>query len=422
MNKQLRSVLTMAALAVGFVVAPGVSVPAANAAPVTVGGCSTASGSTDTGALRITIDDAAFAGGAMVPIHDRTGGVTFPAPKDDAMSSPMCGAQRLADGSLRYDWLYCTDPVLNTCATDPLVRKGLTATGVAALSDLDKARLAWLLDVDIDNSTAATRVESQRLVWCVTEGYPAKEKAPEYYKNGTDDPRTKCPDWPAIDPTLATSVNVAIAGPTGTVGVGQPARFAVTTDVSPLTLGVVGLTGMTLCPGVAGATLAGDVLTIATPDPAAPVAVCATRMSGGTGTLTATVSARTGRTLEFWQRNDEVLFCQGMLSASTLSTAAAAASAQAVFAADTTPTTTTVAVTTTVAEVPTSIVATTTIAVGVDGGSTSTQPTVQDNAVTPRTLPRTGGSGRSMFDVGWALVLAGIGVLLVTAARRPARR
>lgn len=418
MNKRLRVLVAVLAMAGGMAV-PVLS-GRAEAAPVTIGGCDASSGATDTAGLRVTIDDALLAGGTMVPVHDRTGGVLYPAPDDAAMSSPVCGAQRMADGSLRYDWLYCTDPVLNTCATEPLVRKGLDATGVGSLTDLDKARLAWLLDSGIDNSTASRRTESQRLVWCVTEGVAANAPAPEYFKNGTDDPATRCPNWPAIDPTLDTTTTVDVTGPAATLGAGETARFEITTDSSPLSLGVAGLTGLALCPGAAGATLAGDVLTIAAPDVARPVAVCATRADGGTGTLTATVAARTGRTLEFWQRVANTQFCQGMLSATTLSTTAATASAQAVFAAVLPTTTTVVPTTTTVAELPTSVGPTTTGAT-VDGGSTSTQPTVVGTGVSPLTLPRTGG-GRSGTDIGWAMLLVGLGVLLVSAARRPARR
>lgn len=450
MIKRLRGVAAIGAVAGGVLVGPVLPGARAEAAPVTLNGCGPTSGATDTAALRITIDDAALAGGTMVPLHDRTGGVVFPAPTDSAMSSPMCGVQQLADGSYRYEWLYCTDPVLNTCATEPLVRKGLAATGIGALSDLAKARLAWLLDTDVDNSTAATRVVSQRLVWCVTEGVAAGAPAPEYFKNGTD-VAVSCPNWPAIDPTLDLQPTIAVTGPAGTVAVGGTARFEIATDTSPVSVATTGLAGLALCPGVTGATLVGGLLTIAAPDPAAPVALCATSAGGGTGTLTASIAARTGRTLEFWQRTANTEFCQGMLSAETLSTTDASASATVTFAALPTtttlaptttttlaatttttlaPTTTTTAgagggtTTTTVPDVPVSVQATTTTtdATSIIGGSSTTRPTVSESGITPRNvLPRTG-ADRSGTYVGWALLVTGLGVLLVSFARRPARR
>ena len=236
MNRSLRKAVVLVAVVSAATVATAVRPPVAQAAPVVIAGCAG-----DTAAVRVTVDDGLLAGGAIVPIHDNTAGVTYPAPTDKAMSSPVCGAQRLADGSLRREWLYCTDPVLNTCATAPLVRKGDSATGIARLTAVDRARLAWVLDTEIHNDTQTTRVRGQRLVWCVTEHRAAGAPAPNYYNDGVNDQPLACPAWGAVDPALKMTVSLALTGPSAPVAVAQPAQFVLTTDASPITLTSTGI-------------------------------------------------------------------------------------------------------------------------------------------------------------------------------------
>ena len=405
MHSKLRIIAVGALFAASALGAAVTGASVAYAAPVAVPGCAG-----DTSGVTVTVDDGQFANGAMVPIHDNRAVNLYPAPNDSSMSSPICGARRLADGTFQREWLYCTAHSLNTCATAPLVPKGNAATGVAALTDLDRARLAWIVDNEVDGATAVTRIRSARLIWCVTEGAAANVPAPGYYNNGTDTPLS-CPNWPAIDPALKLKPVLTIAGPTGTVAVGATARFALSTDSSPITLTGDGLTGLALCPGAAGATLTGGTLTIATPNAAVPLALCATRATAGTGTLRAVLALRTGTTLEFWQRAANTQYCQGMLSSETLSADAVAASASVTFAADVVTTTSTSTIPPRVTD-PTT---TTTVGHG-DGGVTTTSVVLGTGVSNPPsggaiTLPRTGSSG-GRDGAYWALVLLLAGVCL----------
>ena len=403
MHSRLRIIAVGALFAAGAVgsVVGGASI--AHAAPVAVPGCAG-----DTSGVTVNVDDGQFANGAMVPIHDNRAATLYPAATDSSMSSPICGARRLADGSFQREWLYCTAHNLNTCATAPLVRKGNAATGVAALTDLDKARLAWIVENEVDSSTGTTRIRSARLIWCVTEGAAANAEAPGYYRNGTDT-ALSCPNWPAIDPTLKLRPTLAMTGPAGTVAAGATARFALSTDSSPITLTGDGLTGLALCPGASGATLTGGTLTIAAPDAAVPMPLCATRATAGTGTLRAVLALRTGSTLEFWQRVANTQFCQGMLSSETLSADAVAASVSVTFAVD-------VVTTTSTSTTPPRVTdPTTTTTDGHGGGGATTSVVLDTVSVNPSgsasTLPRTGGGG-SRDGAYWALVLLLAGVCL----------
>jgi hypothetical protein len=414
MNIRVRRIVAGVLVAASGVVALAtMTTGVAQAAPVTVPGCTG-----DTAGVAVTVDDAAFAGDRMVPIHDNTAGVRYPAPTDAAMSSPICGARLLADGSFRREWLYCTVAALNTCATEPLVRKGNAATGVSSLTATDRARLAWLMDNLVRNGTAAERIASQRLVWCVTEGAGAGAVAPGYFHDARDDQNLRCPNWPAVDPTLVPSPTIALAGPAAPVAPGATARFTLTTNASPIQLTATGLTGLDVCPGGAGASLAAGVLTIAAPDVSRPVALCATRSTEGTGSLRAVVAQRAGTTLEFWQRDANVQFCQGMLSTETLSNEAVAARADAVFAAEAPTTTTTVAPTTVG---PTTVAPTTTTdptqtTPPTAAGTTTTLVILETVATSPRaTLPRTGSTTET--GVFWAFVLLLAGICLAALGR-----
>lgn len=392
-----------------------VSVGVAHAAPLTVTGCNQAdTGSTDTGAISITFDDALLANGTMIPLHDNTGAVTFPAPADNSMAAPVCGLHRGPGGALQQEWLYCTAPNLNTCGTEPMVAKGSAATNVNTFSALDKARLAWLLANRIDNSTKTTRIISQRLVWCAVEDTPAGQNAPGYYHDARDT-FVACPDWPNLDPTLATNPSVAVTPASANAANGATVRFDVLTDAKELTVDAAGFDGMKVCDGVTGATLANGTLSIAAPDKTKPVGLCGWRTTSGSGSLQLTVAGLTATTLEFWQRPANTSACQGMLSTETSSQDGATARAAAVFAADVTPTTTPVEDTTVTAPP-------TTPPSGVDGTSTTTVPDGVGGLPTAVTLPRTGaGSSGTDLRLPAGFLLVGLG-LVVLGRRRVTQR
>jgi len=202
------------------------STPAA-AVPITIGGCSAASGSEDTAAIPpLTLDDSVFAGGALIPLHDRVGSVGGfyngnqynPAAPDNAMSTPVCGVQRSAAGVLSYTWLYCTEKPLNACGNAPWFMTGGAAATV--LTTLEKARMAWILDnvvtqpvagggtTEASNRTQATRAQRQRLIWCVSERLGANVAAPDYL--APFEAALTCPNWPAIDPQLNLNPQLSI--------------------------------------------------------------------------------------------------------------------------------------------------------------------------------------------------------------------
>lgn len=391
--------------------------PAA-AAPITVGGCPTSSGSTDTATISVTIDDTLLATGNIVPLHDRSGkdgnfynGVVFDPNAGDAdMSSPVCGVQAAPGGGLRYHWLYCTEKPLNVCGNAPWVM-GQSAAA-ATLTTLDKGRLAYVLDNLIDNSTAGTRAQSQRLVWCVTEHVGAGQPAPSYLGG---EPALNCPNWTAIDaslnlnPQLSATATPAIAETGGTV------TFGVTTNVSPLTVAPTGLDGLTVCAGQAGVTLAGGTLTIDGVGAGRTVNLCGVRAAAGNGSISVAFANPTVSTLQFWQRATDNGSCQGMLSTEIVPgpgvNAQAAAAWQSILDTTTTAATTT---TTVVGGTTTTDPGTTTTTRPIEVLDTSTFPVVGV------TLPRTGADRTtSTAWIGGLLVLAG-GALVWAGRRRGA--
>lgn len=403
-------VLSLVAM-VGAVNAIGTGV--ASAAPVTIGGCDAAStGSTDTGAVSVRLDDALFANGTMIPLHDNTGGVTFPAPADNSMSAPICGAHKVADGSIDHEWLYCTAPDLNTCGTEPMVAKGSAATNVNTFTAVDKARLAWLLQNKIDNTDKDTRIASQRQVWCVTEHVAAGQNAPGYFKDARDG-NLPCPNWPNLDPTLAVNPSVAVTAAAVSATNGDTVRFEVVTDAKELSVDATGFDGIDVCPGVAGASVANGTLSVVAPDKTKPVALCAWRSTAGAGTLQLTVAGITATTLEFWQRAAGTSACQGMLSTETSSLSGATARAAAVWAAAP------------VTVAPTTVAPPTVPDASIDATST-TSTTAGDvlGGATPQavTLPRTGANGGSTdLRLPVSLLLIGVGLVLIGRRRTAGR-
>ena len=143
-------------------------------APVTIGGCPTSTGATDTATINVTLDDALLTPGNMIPVHDLKGrqsdgfynGATFtPGSLDSAMSAPVCGVQRLTGGTLSYTWLYCTEEPKNVCGNAPFVQDNTAAN---ALTTLDKARLAWIIDNPTpaaSNATTNTRADWLFAYW-----------------------------------------------------------------------------------------------------------------------------------------------------------------------------------------------------------------------------------------------------------------
>lgn len=398
-------------LGLGLVVS---AVPAA-AAPVTIGGCPTSTGATDTATINVTLDDALLTPGNMIPVHDLKGrqsdgfynGATFtPGSLDSAMSAPVCGVQRLTGGTLSYTWLYCTEEPKNVCGNAPFVQDNTAAN---ALTTLDKARLAWIIDNPTpaaSNATTNTRAGRQRLVWCVTGHLPANSPAPAYQAATA----LNCPNWPAIDPTLNLNPTVAMtASPATDVAPGSPVTFTVTANISPLAITAAGLDSVALCTPQAGVSLTAGELAIANPNAGVSVNLCATRNSGGAGSLSASIAAQSVSTLELWQRPTNNGGCQGMLTTEIIPGApgaTAAATAQFLAVVDTTTSPTT----------PTTPPGNTTTT---DPTTSTTGPQVLVNTTIPVTLPRTGASEQGgALTVGALLLVLGVG--LVLAGRREA--
>jgi len=403
-------------LGLGLVVSAVSATPAA-AAPVTIGGCPGSTGSTDTASIIVTLDDALLTPGNMIPLHDIKGrqsdgfynGATFtPGSLDSAMSAPVCGVQRLTDGTLSYTWLYCTEEPKNVCGNAPFLKDNTAAN---ALTTIDKARLAWLIDnptATASNATTASRAMRQRLVWCVTGHLPANSPAPAYQAATP----LNCPNWPAIDPTLNLNPSVAMtAAPTAAVAPGTPVTFAITTNIAPLAITATGLDSVALCAPQAGVSLTAGELAITNPGAGVTVNLCGTRNSGGTGSLSASIAAQSVSTLELWQRPTNNGGCQGMLTTEVIpgapgATAAATAQFLAVVDTTTTPTTPTTPP---------------------PGGTSTTDPTTSttgpqvlvNTTIRPGTLPPTGASKESgPLTVGALLLVLGAG--LVLAGRREA--
>lgn len=408
-----RALLAAAAVSGSLGVAVLVSARPASAAPVTLSGCLASTGSTDTESLRITLDDSILTPGTVIPLHDRKGrqtdgfynGVTYnPNLPQDAMSAPVCGVQKLADGTLSYAWLYCTEEPKSVCGNAPWTQ---SANGAAALTDLDKARLAWIIDnptPEANNATDKLRAQRQRLIWCVTSKFAANVEAPAYLAGEAS---ITCPNWPAIDPTLNLTPTLALGQSTpGPVNAGQAITFTVTTNVSPVAITFDGLATMGLCPGQNGVTLTAGELAIADPTGGASVQLCATAGTGTAANVKASMAAHTVSTLQFWQRPVNSDPCQGMLTTEInrdLPGVSATAQLAIVPTIDTTVTTPPVIDSTTVTT---------------DPGTSTTGPVVLDTTI-PVTLPRTGAAGQTgPMTVGVLLLVLGVG--LVLASRREA--
>ena len=394
----------------------------ASAAPVTIGGCTADTGSTDTATITVTLDDSALATGVVIPLHDRVGkvngfynGITYdPLALDNAMSSPVCGVQKVAGGALKYGWLYCTEKPLNVCGNAPWLQNNGASS--PTLTTLDKARLAWLLDNELalgtpqeaSNRTQASRAQRQRLVWCVSEHLAANAPAPAYL--APFEGALTCPDWTTIDPTLNLNPQVAVTAAPAAATVGAPVTFTVNTNISPLKIDTVGLDTVALCAPQAGVTYAGGMLTVAGALAGKQVPLCATKAAPGTGSLTATIANLSVSTLQFWQRAARTDACQGMLSTELSIQPGATAQAQASWQAieDTTVVNTTTTTTPPVGSTTT------------DPTTTTTRPPEVLDTTIPNTLPRTGaGEASGTARYGVLFLLLGVTLVLLGRRRRP---
>ena len=440
LNLLAAAFLGAGSLVLGTSVAAGAATTNVGDAQMVVQGCDATTGSTDTATITTKVDVALFANGAIVPLHDRLGvhgnyygGITHETAKNDAaMSSPICGARLATGNAVKRQWLYCTNEQLNSCGNGTFELNPSAASGGRPLTDVQKARLAYVLDNLIDNTTEATRATSQRLVWCVTEGTADGGNAPAYF--GPSDPFLACPTWATIDLTAKAKPVLDVQGPTGTVPAGETARVIVTTTASSVRVATP-TASVAVCADSTG-TLAADG-TLAVPANGTST-LCITAADGTNATITVTIDGITASNLQFWQRATGNAYCQGFLATVPVASDETISAATITFGVPATTTSTTVqATTTTVTETtstsidnpttttptpdtstPDTTVADTTTTEATTSSTietTTTDVTVQDTpSTTPGDvsvpgirLPTTG-----MFGLSWYIWI-GIGLLLI---------
>ena len=287
----------------------------ASAATVSVRGCVADTGS-GISAPTISVDDGWLADGQAAILQDFEGRVnpyvgqppSGLAPTGDPVSEPYCATWRTADGTLTpAQWLYCLDhDGIYGCGDNPMRRSG-TLGGKTPLTDLQRARLAWVMTNVADDADREARRLTQQYVWCVTMDLPAGAPMPG---PGTF-PGKSCPDWTAIDPTLVLDPELTVAGPATASPAGADAVFIVTTNLADLRIATSGIDDYKICAGQPGVGLSGSRLHI--PSGMSTVRLCAMRSQAGGGSLSVRPDGPTAATLGFWVSVTGDPDCQGFV-------------------------------------------------------------------------------------------------------------
>ncbi|WP_182349354.1 hypothetical protein [Tomitella gaofuii] len=240
--------------------------------------------------------------------------------------APLCGVRNV-DGTPIAEWMYCTDAAKSTCGgvapegwrdpstrtdpTDPssgeLVEEGTPLndwgspvgpnepqTGNPKLSGDQEKLIAYLLQHPIaweggattDNTSMANRNALQDAVWCISDydtagntavcdQYLSEEKQAEILAGLPD------------DAAAVLELERAVPAPGDEIGVGETARFTLTTNIydTPLTLNLPDGATVEVCEGAA--TIAGDAITVeGAGDASTSVTLCVTSDAEMTADLT----------------------------------------------------------------------------------------------------------------------------------------
>ncbi|WP_405020705.1 hypothetical protein OHV05_31410 [Kitasatospora sp. NBC_00070] len=276
---------------------------------VTVSACDP--DTTRPGAVRsVDVDDAWLADGRIAAVMNNPGavnpGIGAPPPTPGAFGgTPLCVVGPVTDGTpLPARWIFCLDYGVPACGEAPLRDSGRQG-GRTPLSALQRARIAYVLGPLADYSTSTTRSLMAQYIWCVTENSAPGGPLPD------PRPGAVCPDWTAVDGTLAPEPALTVTPVPAEAEPGSQVRFTVDSTAPALTVERTGLDGLELCPGQGGATLAADLLTLA--PGSSTVALCAVRNTAGPGLLKLGSAQPVERTESFMVSSGTDDNCQGFV-------------------------------------------------------------------------------------------------------------
>lgn len=381
----------------------------------------------------------------------------------------LCGTHFVAGVGAVSEWMFCTDIWSHVCSgtdaggnlvdVDGTVIPGMDPkSGNPKLSNDQEKLVAYLIQNGhsysgtgyydfgatqaVQNGNSNERASLQSLVWCISDPVDLAAHNSVYEVQR----QTTCADnmGPAEQARLLTlipnapTVQLAFTDSGSTLQVGDTATFTLTTNLynQPIDLSASGVAG-TLKVSSGNATITGSTLTVPGTDPSVNTTVTLGFTSTASGTVTALASALPASTTHIgWNQSPGVsgdgVPCQVFATFNETNQLAVSAQANATFAAEATAsaTATDTATSTATATDTSTDTATATdaaTATGTAGGGATNTTTATETAVgisgtasasatEASKLAYTGAGSTTPLVLG-ALLLAGLGIALVTARR-----